>query len=172
MNETAKTRKSRPARSLHGLMKAALLLIALCGAAVCVFWFPYAAASGMQHGADMPVPEFWTRCAILLAFDYAAALPCFAVLFFLWRISDRIAEGALFREGAVRDMRIAAFLLFGDLAFFLVGNLVFCALGMNGWLPVYLFLIACGLAVALLFFLISKCLREAANLQEESDGTI
>ena len=161
-----------PSGSYHVLMKAAVIIIALCGAAICTFWIPQAAYGGITESASIPVDELWGRAGAVMAFDYTAALPCFAILFLLWKISDLLEDGKLFCRRTARHMRRCAVLLFCDLIYFLIGNVVFYLLGMNDWLYVYLFFIICGCAIAMLFFILSVCLGEAAKLQEESDATI
>lgn len=78
----------------------------------------------------------------------------------------------LMKAAGVRCFHRSAVILFFDLIFFLFGNIVFARMGLNGWFWLYIFLTLCGAAVALLFFVVAKCLGEAAKLQEESDGTI
>ncbi len=162
----------RPAKSYHGLMKAAVVLIALCGAAICVFWFPYGVSSGMPALAETGGREYWTAFASECVFFYLAALPCFVIAGYLWKVSDLVREGRLFSAAGVRCFHRSAVILFFDLIFFLFGNIVFARMGLNGWFWLYIFLTLCGAAVALLFFVVAKCLGEAAKLQEESDGTI
>ena len=162
----------RAAKDYHGLMKAAIVLIGLCGAAICIFWFPYGVSSGMPALAAEGGQAYWTAFASECVFFYLAALPCFFILGYLWKVSDLVRAGTLFSRNAVTCFHRSATILFFDLLFFLAGNIIFFRTGQNDWFWAYFFLALCGCAVALFFLIISKCLEEAAKLQEESDGTI
>lgn len=162
----------RPAKNYHGLMKTAIVLIGICGAVICIFWFPYGVSSGMPALAAEGGEAYWTAFASACVFYYLAALPCFAILFYLWKVSDLVRERRLFSREGVGCFYKSAIILFADLLFFVAGNFVLWRMGRNEWFWAYIFLALCGCAVALFFFIISKCLGEAAKLQEESDETI
>lgn len=156
----------------HIFMKVAVALIALCGTAVCAAWFPYAAYLAVGKVFE-PWSQQFTLCySLQLVFFILSALPCYAVVVCLWLTSKLIGRGRLFGDRAVKYFATSARLLFADIVFFLVGNVVFYLVGVNEWLWLYLFLDVCALAIALLFVIISRCLREAAVLQEESDCTL
>lgn len=160
------------AERCHVLMKAAIVLIALCGAAICVFWFPYASYVGMPSAEEAGTQAFRVMYACELSFLLLSAIPCYAILLYIWKVSDLVAVGRLFTLGAVECFHKSAIILFADIIFFLTGNAVFFFLGANDWLWLYIFIDVCGCCVALFFYIISKCLGEGAKLQEESDGTI
>ena len=161
-----------PAERCHVLMKAAIVLIALCGTAICVLWFPYASYVGMPDVKEMGEQAFRAMYASQLSLLLLSALPCYAIVFFLWKVSDLVAAGRLFTLGAVRYFKLSAVVLFCDIFFFLAVNLTFFCLGANDWLWLYIFIDLCALCVALFFYIVSRCLNEGAKLQEESDGTI
>lgn len=158
-------------RRYHGLMKAAIVLIALCGGAICAVWFPYSVLSSLSLAGEAG-NWFWTQFVCELCFFYAAAAPCYIILVQLWKVSELIADGKLFSLPSAMCFAKSAKILLFDLLFFLAGNTVLFVLGKTVWFWVHVFLCVCGCAVALLFFVISQCLREGAVLQEESDGTI
>lgn len=156
----------------HRIMKFAIVLIALCGAAITAGWFPYAAYVAVSRVATAWESMFTLLYVIEVCFFVASALPCFYILINLWRTSRLVAFGRLFSADAVAYFSHSAKILFCDIIFFFVGNLIFFFIGANFWVWLYIFIDVCGLAVALLFYIISKCLDRAKILQEESDGTI
>lgn len=156
----------------HIFMKVAVALIALCGTAICAAGFPAAVYVAVGKLFEPWSREFTLCYSFELAFLLLSALPCYAIVVYLWKTSELIGRGRLFCDSAVKYFAASARLLFVDVIFFLVGNLVFYFIGANCWLWLYLFLDVCAVAVALVFVMVSKCLKEAAILQDESDCTL
>ena len=153
-----------------------LFVLAGLPALICLFLGFFFSVRGDGHRFLALAAEggeaYWTAFASACVFYYLAALPCFAILFYLWKVSDLVRERRLFSREGVGCFYKSAIILFADLLFFVAGNFVLWRMGRNEWFWAYIFLALCGCAVALFFFIISKCLGEAAKLQEESDETI
>ncbi len=154
------------AKSAHWIFKIAVILMGVCGVAICTLWYPFGTVLGVLGN---PADEIYLAEMI---FYYATALPCFTMLVFFWKVSDLIQVGRLFSYEAAKCFTINAIILFIDLIVFLIGNIVFYILNANVWLIVYVFFVLCGCVVDLLLFVMAKYLKEAAILQEESDGTV
>ncbi len=66
-----------------------------------------------------------------LTFMWITAVPCYIVLFFLWRISDKIAQGIGFSEKTVQYLKHIAVLAAFTSLWFLAGNWLFLFLEMS-----------------------------------------
>jgi hypothetical protein len=142
---------------LCALVRFAAVATAICGVILCAFVFP------SWFGELLPLLFFW-----------AASLPCFVILIYVWLVSTAIARDAVFTLKTARWIRNAAVLLLADVGFFIVGNVVLLALKMNNaevLLPAILASIF-GVSLALLAAVLSRYITKAAVLQEDIEGTI
>ena len=74
-------------------------------------------------------------------------------------------------ENSLRTKR-AAYILTVDLLIFIIGHTVFALLQWNALYGLYVFVAVIGLVFVMLLTILSHYLCRAAELQEESDGTI
>ena len=149
-------------------VRCAMIAIAICGVGVCAFWYPFSitlTTSGLQESG---LVAFWTQ----LIFYWLTSLPCLVVLCIGWKIAAAIKSDALFKEENAKAVKTAVQILFADIAVFLIGNVVFLVLGWNDFALLYLFFAIIGLVVAIFMAILSHYLYRAAELQEESEGTI
>jgi hypothetical protein len=151
-------------------VRCAIIAMAICGVCVCAFWYPFSISlttDGLQEtGTQAGV--FWVQ----LIFYWLISLPCFAVLCIGWKITSALKEERLFVVENATLVKTAVHILFVDIAVFLVGNVVFLALGWNDFVFLYLFFAIIGLVVAVFLAILSHYLYKAAELQEENEGTI
>lgn len=157
-------------KTYHALVKAAVVLIGICGLLLCAALVPYC-LSVMEETEEVAGKTVY---AVQLGLHWAMAAPCYAILVHFWLVSNLIKRGKLFSMKAVTYFKRCAILLFADVAFLLLAETAFSLAGYpmfaGGWL--YAILILCGCAIAVFMFIMSKFLYQAALLQEESDGTI
>ena len=59
-----------------------------------------------------------------------------------------------------------------DVVLYLIGHITFAVLGWNEWFVLHLFAAVVGLTIAILLFIFSQYLMQAATLQEECDLTV
>ena len=162
--------------ALSYLAKSAILLAALCGLAVCVLWYPFSISLttfgvGIEGGLPATTAlnvQFWTQ----LLFYWLTALPCFCVLVFGWKIATAIEKNTVFTSKTAREFRISAWILFIDIAVYLLGNLITFALGWNDYALIYFFLVLAGTAIAVILAVAAHFVGRAATLQEEAEGTL
>ena len=158
-------------KKLSLLMRLAIILIAVCGVAICAFWVPVGIFGWLNRGvawADLQTIEFWLQ----FIFQWMVSLPCFYLLFLAWHITADMKEGKLFAfENSLRTKR-AAYVLTVDLLVFLIGHTVFALLQWNTVYGLYAFVAVIGLILAVFLVVLSHYLCRAAELQEESDLTI
>lgn len=119
-------------------------------------------------------PEFANWFWPWLIFAWVVALPCFAVLFFVWRVSGAVKKEAVFTMETAKWVKAGAMLLLLDAAIIITGNIILFLFEMNH--PGILLLSIIGdtfiIALALLAAVLSRYLTKATVLQEESEGTI
>lgn len=156
-------------KTLCRIVRAAVIALAVCGIATCAYILPATGTSLAQS-----YPEFSHWYLPWLLFLFAAAVPCFAILVLVWKVSAAIKQEKVFQHSTARLVKIASVMMLCDVVFFLVGNVVLLLLNMNhpGILLLSLFLDVLGVALAVAAAVLSRYLTKAALLQEEADGTI
>ena len=157
-------------KKLTVFMRIAIILIGICGVAICLFWLPMTTTKSfgpLSWGALQKV-ENWTQ----YIFHWGISLPCFWLLIMAWEVTSDMQKGRLFIEKNAVRVKWATAILLGDILLFLIGNITFAILGWNEWLVLHLFAAVVGLIVAIVLFIFSQYLRKAATLQEESDLTV
>lgn len=156
-------------RSLYLWIRAAVIGVAAFGALLCVFIIP----SGGKSIADS-YPEFAHCFWPWLIFLWATAIPCWAVLYFAWRISSEVKADNSFSKETARLLSHISVAAFIDTAFFFVGNIVIGILFINhpGVLLVSLFVDCFGVVIGLTAAILSRFVLKAADLQEQSDLTV
>ncbi len=156
-------------KTLCGWVRVAAVAVAVCFLLLLGFIIPVL-------GSDITAayPEFKAWYLPWLAFLWAAALPCFVVLVFVWKVSAAIKNEEVFTLQTAKWIKNSAILLFCDVGFFFAGNVVFLLLGMShpGVLLSSLLVEVLGIALALAAAVLARYITKAALLQEESDGTI
>lgn len=156
-------------KTLALLMRLAVLFVAVCGGFACLYAIP-------TFGKEIVTanPEFAGWYRPWLAFAWLFALPCFAVLFEVWRVSGAVRDETVFTLQTAGWVRSGAVLLLSDAAILFVGNVVLFLLGMDhpGVVLLSVVLAILETAAALFAAVLSRCLTRAAALQEESDGTL
>lgn len=109
-----------------------------------------------------------------LCFLWGTAIPCYMIIFFVLKISREVKNDNSFSHQTVRYLKNIALLMFGDVAYFFVGNMVFAFLNMThpGIFFISLIIEIVGISIGLIAVILSRFVYKAAILQEESDGTV
>ena len=157
-------------KNLSLALKAVVIGLGLIGAALTFFLLPL---YGREIAEEFP--EFSGAYLPWLLFVIVFSLPCFAALFFGWKIAKNIGLDRSFTKENAGFLKIIAFLAVGDAAFFFVTNWVFAAFSIN--FPAMLVLVTplvtfVGVAAAVVFFALSHLIYKAALLREDADLTI
>ncbi|MBQ8914130.1 MAG: DUF2975 domain-containing protein [Lachnospiraceae bacterium] len=109
-----------------------------------------------------------------IIFLWTTSIPCYAVLFFAWKVAGNIGLDKSFcMENAVCLKRIS-YMAIVDSVYFFVGNIVLCLFNIShpGVFIASLFVIFLGVVIAVAAAVLSHLIVKAAELQEESDLTI
>ena len=151
------------------LVRVAVIAVAICGLAACIYALPTYGAGIAENN-----PDYAGRYIPWLVFLWMTAIPCFAFLVFIWMVSTAIKNDKLFTLQSARLFKIGAIVLFFDVGFFFIGNIVFVLLGMSNPGILLLSIIAdvFGASLAVMVAILSRYLTKAAALQEEADSTI
>lgn len=156
-------------KTLGNLMRLSVIAAAISGLFLCIYVIPT-----WGVGIINANPEFSTWFWPWLIFAWLIALPCFAVLIFVWKVSGAVIQETVFTYITSKWVKMGAVLLLFDAALLFIGNVVLLLLGMNH--PGILLLSIIGdifvIALALLAAVLSRYLTKAAILQEESEGTL
>lgn len=150
-------------------LKGTLVGIGLCGLFVYVAVVPALADHILQK-----YPEFASAALPWKAFIWCSALPCFAVLFYAWKIASNIGADRSFTAENATNLKWISGLAAGDALFFFLGNILLLFLNMNhpGIVLVSFVVEFIGVAVAVAAAALSHLVKKAADLQEQSDLTI
>jgi hypothetical protein len=127
---------------------------------------------GPELSASFPLYERWRLPWTV--FLWLSSLPCFAVLVFIWKVSEAIKKEEVFTFQVAKWIRASSYLLFADVCFFFSGNIILQLFGLNhpGIIICSMFIDVLGIALALAAAVLSRYVTKAAVLQEESDATI
>ena len=158
-----------PSKTLCKLARTAVIAVAMCGLAVCGYVLP---VLGGNIARNNPALAY---CYIpWLTFLWIAALPCFAILALIWKVSTAISREQVFTHTTAHLVKAGAVLLFCDVGLFFAGNVLFLFMNMShpAVLLLSIFVDVFGLSLAVLAAILSRYLTKAADLQEEVDGTI
>ena len=156
-------------KALAKWLKIILIGVGVCGLIVYGGVIPgYGASLASQY------PEFSGRFWPWLIFLWLTGIPCYAALVLGWRVAGNIGKGRSFSQENARLLALISRLAAGDAVFFFVGNVALWLLDMShpGVVLLSLLVVFAGVAVAVAAACLSHLVRNAADLQEQSDLTI
>lgn len=145
-------------------LKAIVVGCALCGLALFGIILPRFLAYVAEEVPDLP-HRAWQ------IFMWVLAIPCYAVLVFIWKMSDEIARDNSFSEANANHLRAIALLAGLDSALLLIGNVIFLIIKHS--IPtlalVSAFICFIGLAISVGAACLSHLVHKAAGLPEDGD---
>lgn len=150
-------------------LKVIILGMGLCGILIYLWIIPMLGKEVVSYA-----PDFAGAYMPWLVFIWATAIPCYAALWFAWKIASNIGRDNSFCvENGIYMNRIAK-LAAGDGIFFFLGNILLLLMNYNhpGIIIVSLFIVFIGLGIAVAASALSHLIMDAADLQEQSDFTI
>jgi hypothetical protein len=150
-------------------MRISVIATAICGLFLFIYVIPSWGGSIINAN-----PEFSGWFRPWLIFAWLVALPCFAILVFVWKVSGSVTQETVFTVLTAKWVKMGAVLLLYAAAFLFIGNVVLLLLDMNhpGILLLSIIADIFAVALALLAAVLSRYLTKAAVLQEESEGTL
>lgn len=156
-------------KTLSKWLKCILVGVAVCGLITYAVVIPMCGTSLRAQ-----YPEFSNRFWPWMVFLWASGIPCFAVLVFAWKIAAAIGRDASFSLANAKCFEWISVLSAADAAFFFVGNILLWLVNMShpSVVLVSLVVVFVGIAVAVVSAVLSRLMKKAAALQEQSDWTI
>lgn len=158
---------------LATVSRCCIVIIALCGLAVCAFWYPFS-ISLTTVGVVPAQPtleqniEFWTQ----LAFYWLTSAPCFVILLFMWIVTNNILRNKFFSKQTTQIIKNCVLILSIDLAVFFVGNVLFSILQWNDFAILYFIIALIGLALVGFAVVMYHYVLQAVTLKEEMELTV
>jgi hypothetical protein len=158
-------------KALCTLVRAAAAAAALCGLVLCLYVFP-SRLGPFSLGCGLPNPG--ERPLLPLLFLWAVSAPCFVILVYVWKVSSAIKRETVFTLKTAGWIKISAILLLADVGFFFAGNicLLFFEIISAEILLISILISIFAIFFALLAAVLSRYITKAAELQDESEGTI
>ena len=156
-------------KTLAKWLKIILIGLGICGLAV---YFAVIPSYGISLRAEYP--EFSNRFWPWLIFLWLTAVPCYSALVLGWKIASGIGNDRSFTERNAGYLKWISWLAAGDTAFFFLGNLalLFANMSHPGIVLLSLLIVFVGTAAAVAAAALSRLVKKAAALQEQSDLTI
>lgn len=155
--------------ALSKWLKLMIAGVGICGVIV------YAAVVPMLAGTMVvEYPELsycrWPWMILL----WITAVPCFIALIFAWKIAGNIGADRSFSVANAKLLKWISGLAAADTAIFFAGNLIYWLLNMNhpGIALFSLLVDFAGVAISVVFAVLSHLVLKAAELQDQSDLTI
>lgn len=156
-------------KTFSSLMKISVLIATIGGLFVCIYVIPSFGKSIISA-----YPEFSGWYWPWLIFAWLVSIPCFILLVYVWKVSDRIKNETVFTIKTAKMVRTGVVLLLSDAALLFGGNIILLLFNMNHPSIVLLSIVIAVIEVVVSLFgeIIYQYLIKAAILKEESEGTI
>ncbi|MDR1642960.1 MAG: DUF2975 domain-containing protein [Clostridiales bacterium] len=150
-------------------VRAAVIALTLC-----LFILLLSMLPSIGQDAIRAYPEYAYWSVPWTIFAWLCSAPLFVLFYFVWKVSGAIKREEVFSFKVAKWIKNAAYILFGDIAFFFFGNIALALTGRNHpyLMVVSIVLIILGIALALAAAVLSRYIAKAAILQEESDATV
>lgn len=156
-------------KGLSKWLKFITICFGLFGLVIYAFVVPYLGTDIAQSYPEYS-HAFWPWAIFL----WITAVPCYIVLFFMWRISTNIGRDRSFCRENATDLKRIAFVTAADTIFFFVTNIVLLLLDIShpGIVLASFVFTFLGAAFAVASAALSHLVLKAAKLQEENELTI
>ncbi len=156
-------------KTLSLWLKVIIFGVGVCLLVVYLFVIPMCGTAIVGQNPELHV-RFWPW----LIFIWGTALPIFAALVMAWRIAANIGHDRSFSNENARLLKHISILAVIDSAYFFVGNLalLLCNMSHPGVTLFSFVAVFAGIAMAVAAAALSRLVKKAAVLQEQSDLTI
>lgn len=156
-------------KKLALLIKLALMLITLGGIFICGFIYIFTFSLYSYSVTDQTLASAW------MIFLLSVSLPCFVLIFYLYKVANLLQNDNLFSIKAADLLKQAALILFFDGIALLIGTIILGAMNYADYAGIVLYSIFWSIAaivVSLALFVAYKCTHKAAQLEEDCEGLI
>jgi len=155
--------------SLAKWIKWIVLGVGICGSIVYFMIIPLLGNTLVQQAIEYQYC-YWPWLIVI----WLTAIPCYLILFFVWKIADEVNNDNSFSMVNAGYLKKIMMLSLGDIAFFFIANVSFLLLGMNHPSIFILALFFCfaGIVVAVGAAVLSHLVEKAALIKAENDEFI
>lgn len=156
-------------KTLSKWLKCIILGLGICGLIIYTVVIPTLGKDLIER-----YTEFKGWYTPWLVFLWITGVPCFVALFLGWRVAKNIGLDKSFSNENAVIFKWISVLAAGDSFLFFIGNIIFLLLDMNhpSVLIISFIIVFAGIAVAIAAAVLSRLIKKAAVLQEQSDWTI
>ncbi|SFG35176.1 Protein of unknown function [Lachnospiraceae bacterium C7] len=156
-------------RVLAKWLKIIIIGVGICGIGICFGVLP-ACGNAILYDYPELTNCFWPW----LIFLWVCCVPCYVILGLGWKIANQIGKNQSFSNANAEYLKWISWVMSGDAAFFMVGNILLLLVNMShpGVMLLSLIVVFVGIAVAVAAAVLSHLVKKAADLQEQSDLTI
>ncbi|MGN0518121.1 MAG: DUF2975 domain-containing protein [Acutalibacteraceae bacterium] len=156
-------------KTLSRWLKCIVIGLGICGLIIYAVVIPSLGKDIIERYAEF---SYWYTP--WLVFLWITGVPCFVALFLGWRVAKNIGLDKSFSNENAVIFKWVSVLAAGDSLLFFIGNIIFLLLDMNhpSVLIMSFMIIFIGIAVAIAAAVLSRLIKKAAVLQDQSDLTI
>ena len=156
-------------KNLSLWLKIIIIGVGICGLITDVLIIP---ELGLSAAGDDPA--LMRLYLPWLIFVLVVSIPCYAALFFAWKIAVNIGRDRSFSTDNAKYMKFISVLAAADTALFFAVDIIYFLLGLShpGVLIFSLLVVFVGVAAAVASAVLSHLIAKAAELQDQSDLTI
>jgi hypothetical protein len=145
------------------LLRSAIILMGIAGLAICAIFYPYETRFlTFGQSASLSSSELLSN-GLRLGFDELYSLPCFAILFLAFRVTQEWDRAPLLSKEAAHWIKQAGFILLIDSASSLITHAIFLGLTKFVAEGFYAFLSFFGILLAILFLALAQYVHLASN---------
>ncbi|MDR3344931.1 MAG: DUF2975 domain-containing protein, partial [Oscillospiraceae bacterium] len=113
-------------KTLSRLLQLSVVATAACALFILLFVVP-SFGEGIVTQNRQIADWYWPW----LSFIWLTAVPCFAILVLIWRVSGAVRRDEVFTVKTAKLIKAGAVILFADVGFFFAGNIVLFILKMS-----------------------------------------
>lgn len=153
-------------KTASNIIRAILGALAVSMVLLEIFWVPNVLSYAGQQGADG-----WVLTAMNLL---SVVITCLSITVFLlaFQFAHAVEHSTVFSAVVAHRLQVVAWLIVADCVVFGAVAAMLLSLGEGVLAPAMALFDAVGIAIAVMLFLLSRYIREAATLKEEAQYTL
>lgn len=156
-------------QQLASWLKVIIIGMAICGLIIYALMVPYFGTTIVSYN-----PEFSSWFWPWMIFIFVTSIPCYLVLYNVWRIAVSIANNQSFTQSNAKILKHISHLTMIDTMFLFAMNCLYFLIGINHpcILIVSFFIVFAGVCFAVVTAALSHLVSKASNIREENEWTI
>ncbi len=159
-------------KNMATLFQICIVIIMLLGLGMCLLCYPFFVSLYSILYPNLKEVTLNSIAWGLLTFLWSTSVPCFFILFKLWKISGNIKKERIFFNENLIELRKILKILCIDSIFFIIGHTFFAILGWNPFALFGYIMGVIGLVLSAIIYLLLNILKMAVELKEENESII